>query len=133
MKKIILPLLLIAILTACSKTKSKNMTIELPGNATTGYTWNTVIADETIISLTKEDFVSENNNKEVVGAGGNYIYTFKGLKEGTTVVNFIYKRSWEEEELYNIKYSIKVDNKGNITLKEITGNYNGEYPQPIFK
>lgn len=135
MKKILVLALCIIMVTACGKTKtsSKTMEIKLYGNGTTGYIWNYVIENNDVILLSEENFESENKDEQVVGAGGNYIYTFKGQKEGTSKITFTYQRPWEEEILYDITYEVEVDSSNKITLKNLTGNYDKDLPQPIFK
>jgi inhibitor of cysteine peptidase len=70
--------------------------IELPSNATTGYSWNFVTpVDENIIRLVKAEY--RNPDSALIGAGGTQVWVFEALQPGMTTIALEYKRSWETD------------------------------------
>ena len=73
------------------------VTLTLESNPTTGFKW--AIASNSDASVLQE----AGNRFEAppateppkLGAGGNEIWTFKALKEGTSTISMVYSRSWE--------------------------------------
>ncbi|NME82041.1 protease inhibitor I42 family protein [Clostridium sp. SM-530-WT-3G] len=99
--------------------KQKQAEVSLYGNPTTGYTWEYTIGDNSIVKLDSKDFISENTDPEVCGAGGTFTWKFSGLKAGTTEITFKYLRPWDESSLYETKtYVCTVDKDKNILLEE---------------
>lgn len=76
----------------------KTTSIQLETNPTTGYSWNYDIEDNTIATITSEEYIPDQQADEIVGAGGTKIYTIQGLKEGTTSIEFKYQRPWESKQ-----------------------------------
>ncbi len=131
MKKILL-LLCMFLFTGCGMSSSK-MEVKLEGNPTTGYSWNYKIQDATVLKNVEEDYVQDENDN-MVGVGGVYIFDFEALKEGTTKITFNYSRSWEQENIYEIIYEVSVDKNNKITIVSKNGTYSeNEIPDPIIK
>ena len=85
--------------------------IKLKSNPTTGYGW--ILSEETddsMISLNNSEFVESEKDKELVGAGGHEIFSFKAISKGKTIIILNYERPWEEEvepiETFEITISI---------------------------
>lgn len=126
MKKIIIYSFILLSLTGCNKItketnqkkESKNTTITLKGNETTGYTWNCTEENHylKIKSTYQEDKKTDEN---MTGVGGKYTITLTGLKAGKAELICQYKRDWEEEAEETRTYPIKIDN----TLKVTVGKY----------
>lgn len=126
MKKIIIYSFILLSLTGCNKItketnqkkESKNTTITLKGNETTGYTWNCTEENHylKIKSTYQEDKKTDEN---MTGVGGKYTITLTGLKAGKAELICQYKRDWEEEAEETRTYPIKIDN----TLKATVGKY----------
>lgn len=72
----------------------ENFEINLESNPTTGYSWVPEF-DKNYLELANKDFVQQNTDKQVVGAGGTEKFQFKALKTGETKINFYYIREWE--------------------------------------
>ena len=72
----------------------KTAIIELDGNATTGYTWIPLSYDDQTLKIEK-DYVTSNDDPQIVGAGGTFKFTITGLRQGKTLVDFTYMREWE--------------------------------------
>lgn len=70
-------------------------TVRLESNPTTGYEWQVArIADETVVRLVDSRYVPPASN--LLGAGGEQVFTFEGLKEGRTAITLEYARPFEE-------------------------------------
>src|ERR1019366_8815865 len=75
----------------------KEFKITLACNPTTGYQWVLAKApDEKLAKLLKSEF--KRLDLKLVGAGGEMIWTFKALAEGTTRMELNYIRPWEKEQ-----------------------------------
>ncbi|MEK7652572.1 MAG: protease inhibitor I42 family protein [Patescibacteria group bacterium] len=72
----------------------RNFEIPLKSNPTTGYSWVAKF-DENYIELINKNFVQQNSDKQIVGAGSTEVFQFKALKTGETKINFYYLREWE--------------------------------------
>ena len=81
--------------------------IVLPGNPTTGYTWQyTTIGDDAL--NIKGGFQS--SNPGLTGAGGQFIFIGTAIAPGRETVVFTYARPWEHdpnptEKTYNFSIS----------------------------
>jgi inhibitor of cysteine peptidase len=71
--------------------------VTLEGNATTGFSWELVDHDPTVIT-TEGEAVYETADTELVGAGGTWTWTLVAQQPGECVVRFVYHRSWEDEQ-----------------------------------
>jgi len=70
--------------------------VSLCSNQTTGFNWSELaqIGDQTIIEQLGHKFIPP-QNKQLIGAAGQEIWTFKALKEGTTTISMEYSQPWE--------------------------------------
>jgi inhibitor of cysteine peptidase len=70
--------------------------VTLWSNQTTGFKWSgsAMIGNQTIVQQTDHKYVAP-EAKEVVGAAGNEVWTFKAVKAGTTTVSMEYSQPWE--------------------------------------
>ncbi len=88
----------------------KQFTISLRGNATTGFTWQMAKGtDSAVVKKVKDVYTAENSGGKV-GVGGTHVWTFEGVKAGTTTINLQYKRTWEKQTppANTLEYIIKV-------------------------
>lgn len=69
--------------------------VQLEGNPTTGFTWETENLDANLFEPIGEPEFTRNNN--LVGGGGVFIFTFKTLKAGNTHLRLIYHRTFEKD------------------------------------
>jgi inhibitor of cysteine peptidase len=98
------------------------VTISLDGNATTGYRWTYDAADLAgIVAEVSNNYTAPNTGR--MGSGGVFTFTFRGVKEGETVVRFRYERPWESgaAPARVAVYRMAVDRAGNITVREEQG------------
>ena len=73
-----------------------SFTVTLWSNQTTGFKWSdlAMIGDQTIVQQTDHKYVAP-EDKGVVGAAGNEVWTFKAVKAGITMVSMEYSQPWE--------------------------------------
>jgi predicted secreted protein len=70
--------------------------ITLAGNATTGFSWELVEFDPAVITALDEP-VYEEVDTDLVGGGGEWIWTLAAQESGECEVRFVYHRTWEDE------------------------------------
>lgn len=70
--------------------------VTLEGNATTGFSWELVEYDPTVITPLGEPTYDVDDD-ELVGAGGSWTWTLRALAAGESPVRFEYHRTWEDE------------------------------------
>ena len=78
------------IMTGCKTKKNDNsFEFKLASNASTGYSWNYELSKEGIVDVS---YVYDDSNckKDVVGCGGQKIYTVKALKPGKVKLSLTY-------------------------------------------
>lgn len=73
----------------------EEFTIVLDSNPTTGYTWEAAIDNE-LVSLIGKEY--EAHGAEMLGAGGQEIFTFKAEAAGQASLAFSYLRPWESQQ-----------------------------------
>jgi inhibitor of cysteine peptidase len=73
----------------------ESFSVVLPGNATTGYSWQVEGIGAAILSASEPVYVSDS---ELVGAGGVYTFTFTAAAAGETELRLVYHRPWEQVE-----------------------------------
>jgi len=67
--------------------------LALPGNPTTGYTWQADV-DVAYLQLVAQEFAPQG---PAVGAGGREVFRFRALQAGETELAFEYRRPWGGE------------------------------------
>lgn len=70
------------------------LSLTLPGNPTTGFTWEPASLDRGILAMEPEPFFVPDSL--LVGAGGIFTFRFVPLKSGTTSLRLVYHRPWEK-------------------------------------
>jgi inhibitor of cysteine peptidase len=76
--------------------KGQTLAVSLPGNISTGYSWEVVGLDEQILRQVGEPTFSPDSN--VPGSPGTQTIRFRAAGEGRTVLHLVYHRPWEEGE-----------------------------------
>lgn len=124
LKILSLILLLISfLLTGClslrpttASTDKTDRIVTLKGNPSTGYTWKYRIENPKIVTV--EESHSYKGDSNFVGSPSDFTYTIKPLREGKTMILFIYARPWEEEPAEIRQFTAAVDKNGLLTLSE---------------
>lgn len=124
LNRFLVAILMIVALTACSsglkidkdsngKTISipsgQSLEIKLEGNITTGYEWQVISVDETILKPVGEPKYS--SESKLAGAGGEFLFKFETKNPGETNLKLGYLRPWEENtepiETFEITVMVK--------------------------
>ncbi len=77
----------------------QTLRIELPSNATTGYSWTMSGARIEVLSPASPfgQEVADPHEPGMVGVGGKTVWRFTAAQPGTTNLTFAYRRSWERD------------------------------------
>lgn len=110
-------ILCMLLLSACAKKEPQTATLVVPSNPTTGYEW-TVSQDPELFDVSSEYTEPAQEGEEpLVGAAGTQTFVLTPKAAGTTTVNFLYERTFEDTEPEaRITYTIKIDK--NMQLKQ---------------
>jgi len=75
--------------------------VSLKGNPTTGYSWTLENANDLKgVELVNDEFVQDNEGKNLDGAGGAFVFTFRVTEtEELSSLKFVYQRPWETESV----------------------------------
>lgn len=108
-KKMILP--------SGSEVEGDKLTITLEENPTTGYVWALKIGTENVVALESDEYIPTQTSTNMVGAGGNHVWIFKGVSAGETVLTFKYYRPWEKEDtaIETRVFTVIVSEEGEIS------------------
>ena len=68
-----------------------SLTVTLPSDPGTGYSWSSWVSDEIILEQSEHKYIGQ------LGAGGKEIWTFKALTEGTCTIEMEYRPPQEED------------------------------------
>ena len=95
-------------------------TIQLAGNPTTGYQWTaSYMADggKDIVKIADPDY--QEADTSALGAGGTYVYTITGLKEGSTDLEFAYSQNSADTIVSDLKFHVEVASDLSVTITEV--------------
>ena len=71
-----------------------SLVVTLDSNATTGFSWSiSGISDEDVVDEVSNEYQAPDS--ELMGAGGQEVWTFEATEKGTSTVEMQYSRSWE--------------------------------------
>ncbi|MFX0177875.1 MAG: protease inhibitor I42 family protein [Candidatus Hodarchaeota archaeon] len=85
----------------------KEFSITLDSNPSTGYTW-VPLFDEKFLELTNRSIKSNSKEPKRIGSSLKEAFKFKPIKCGITTLKMIYKRVWEEKEIKELDFKIKI-------------------------
>ena len=68
------------------------ITVKLCSNATTGFSWDYIMTGDEAVKEENHDF--EEPDSDLVGVAGTEVWTFEGIKAGTTVIDMEYSQQW---------------------------------------
>jgi inhibitor of cysteine peptidase len=69
------------------------ITIELPGNPTTGFSWAATVGNPSMLREVSPPVYTPSSR--ALGGGGNYTFQYKVGAAGQTDLTLVYRRSWE--------------------------------------
>ena len=88
--------------------KGQVLVISLESNPTTGYAWEVMKINETMLVQVGEAEFTSSQSGDVVGAGGVEVLRFKTVGVGTTYLELGYRRFWEEDVAPLVIYSLSI-------------------------
>jgi inhibitor of cysteine peptidase len=77
-------------------TIGQELVLSLESNPTTGYSWQLAAAGTPVLSQQGEVEFIDQGEEGLVGAGGVEVFRFTAEQAGTTELNLVYLRTWEE-------------------------------------
>jgi inhibitor of cysteine peptidase len=84
----------------------ETIALELPENATTGYTWTFDGLDERIVTAHESGFARDS---EAVGSGGVMRWSLRAVAPGTAQVRLKLWRRWEGDASVQRRYAVTVN------------------------
>ena len=137
MKKILIGIVALFLLSACGKEKltPQTVTFTLDSNPTTGYSWQVEQSEE--LFEVKSSFAAGETDKQVTGAGGEETITLVPLKAGKTEVTLTYARPWEGgEQADQLVYTFEIDKNLQVTMSNaysLSAESLIPTPEPVIK
>ena len=83
------------------------LVISLESNPTTGFDWELLTLDESVLKLVGEPAFK--TDSKLVGASGVKTYTFEAQGSGTAAIKLIYHRSWETDVPPEKEFNLSID------------------------
>ena len=137
MKKLLMAIVAIFLLSACGKEElaPQTVTFTLDSNPTTGYSWQVEQSEE--LFEVKSSFAADEKDKQVTGAGGEETITLVPLKAGKTEVTLTYARPWEGgEQADQLVYTFEIDKNLQVTMSNaysLSAESLIPTPEPVIK
>lgn len=75
----------------------RNFIIVLPSNITTGFSWQLDEFEPGIVEVVSQQYKQAEDAQDVIGAGGQEVWTFKAVGVGEITLHFRYIRPWESD------------------------------------
>ena len=117
MKKLLLTITAVFLLSACGKTETtpQTVTFTLDSNPTTGFSWQVEQSEE--LFEVKSAFTTEEADQPTAGTGGKETITLVPLKAGKTDVTLTYARPWEGgEQADQLVYTFEIDKNMQVVM-----------------
>ena len=87
----------------------ESFVIALGANPSTGFSWQVLEIDVTILEKTGDHEFMPNPEGEISpGAGGRQLLTFRAISTGTTTLRLAYKQPWDEQAKPAKTFTIEV-------------------------
>ena len=84
-------------------------TAALESSPGTGYGWQIGVEfDEGLLELVERRYECTASTSQLVGGGGQELFTFRALASGLAEFSFDYKRPWEDEVLKAERYGFNI-------------------------
>ncbi len=69
----------------CETNDTDTLVVRVPENASTGYSWNVEIADESLVVVDSSESVADENSEGLLGVGGEFVIRFSCAAEATGI------------------------------------------------
>jgi len=94
--------------------------VRLPSTPSTGFGWYATNNNADILKQVGNwEFVSDNPSSDVEGASGTQVTHFVSVAAGTTELELLYRRPWEDVSQATSSYKITIVSEGAYTGKEV--------------
>lgn len=98
--------------------EDKTISVYLPSNPTTGYTWEYDVYGNGV-KFQSENYTQSIQDSEICGAGGTTVFKFVADSEGDFEIVLTYLRAWEDSiPASTVTIKGTTDSNGNITISE---------------
>jgi inhibitor of cysteine peptidase len=81
--------------------------LKLPGNPTTGYSWQLDITPG--IAILDERYIPDNKSGTMAGSGGAYVWVMKTVLPGNQRISGVYARPWESNITNSLTFTLTLD------------------------
>jgi len=89
--------------------ESQCLVIMLPSNPSTGYSWQLVAVNRTVLQQEgASTYVPNPNPRRWVGVGGDEVFRFRVIGEGNSQLRMAYRRPWERSQPPAETFSLRV-------------------------
>ena len=89
----------------------QTLAITLDSNPTTGYSWEAAGEHEELVQVGEPEYKQRNQDKQLVGAGGQETLRFEAKRVGQVRLELVYHRPWETDvqpaETFAVDVTIK--------------------------
>lgn len=100
----------------------KTVSVELTGNAGTGYEWVYTDDAEDVLASTGHDTRDATDDQSQVDGGPTIdTFSFEAKTAGTAHLTFTYERSWEPASEPTFSCTLEVDDDLNVTMTGFSG------------
>ncbi|WP_280358303.1 protease inhibitor I42 family protein [Nocardia otitidiscaviarum] len=86
----------------------QRLLIRLPSNPSTGYSWGTVRFDQGILIQDGDPDYQADPGPDMPGKGGTETWAFRAERPGTTTLELVYARPWEEPSDADERFTLTV-------------------------
>ena len=98
---------------------AQGLSVAYDENPSTGYLWEVVSADESIVKVTDAGYQQAADSEDLCGAGGRHSWLLQGVSEGQTTIVFALKRPNADPDS-TITYDVKVDSNLTVAVLAIS-------------
>lgn len=93
------------------------ITISLPANPSTGYSWTYEMSEDDILCEELTKFIPARGGDTAIGKGGKQVWVFRAENPGSVAITFTYKRPWKNgsASFDSVTYYYAVDSNLAIT------------------
>jgi inhibitor of cysteine peptidase len=81
--------------------------LRLPGNPTTGYSWQLDITPG--IMIQNESYIPDDKSDTMAGSGGTYWWNMRAVQPGKQVISGTYARPWESNRTNPVTFTLRLD------------------------
>ena len=92
------------------------LTVRLDANATTGYSWTYEIDNPAVLELVTAEYVPFENEEGLLGVGGEWVASFRGLTAGTANLTLYYGSADDAAPVDTRTLEIAVAEDATLTL-----------------